>query len=141
MRGGVGASCGCGRGWRRRKTGKQTGGAPRGKLKFIFLKILNRKEIKKKGRKVISLYAGMAHAPPVPAPPGKPPFPLSSFSLRRRSFSLWCSNGNAHGRDSATATTSGRATRRRWWSDPGGSREDYGPSSPGGIKQRIMIVK
>ncbi|AQK98586.1 hypothetical protein ZEAMMB73_Zm00001d012013 [Zea mays] len=72
------------------------------------------------------IVAAAAPAPPVPAPPGKPPFPLSSFSLRRR---LWFSNGNAHGRDSATAATSSRATRRWWWSDPGGSREDYGSSS------------
>ncbi|XP_066309391.1 uncharacterized protein [Miscanthus floridulus] len=67
-----------------------------------------------------------APAPPVPAPPGKPPFPILSSSLRRGSSSWWFSNGNAHGRDS---TTSSRATRRRWWSDPDGSQEDYGSSS------------
>ncbi|XP_066314725.1 uncharacterized protein [Miscanthus floridulus] len=70
-----------------------------------------------------------APAPPVPAPPGKPPLPILSSSLRRGSSSWWFSNGNTHGRDSTTATTSSRATRRRWWSDPDGSQEDYGSSS------------
>ncbi|KAJ1284749.1 hypothetical protein BS78_03G229000 [Paspalum vaginatum] len=62
-----------------------------------------------------------------PAPPGQPPLPLSSSSLRRRCSSGWFSNtGNARERDVTTATTSSRAARRRWWSDPDANRQDYG---------------
>ena len=79
----------------------------------------------------VRLIVAAAPAPSVPAPPGKPPCPLSSSSLRRRCSSWWFSKGNAHGRDSTTATTSSRATRKRWWSDPDGSQKDYGLSSLG----------
>lgn len=74
----------------------------------------------------VRLLGAAAPAHPVPAPPGKVPLPLSS--LRRRCSSWWFSNGNAHERDSATASTSSRAARK-WWSDPEPSKQEYGYSS------------
>ncbi|RLN25467.1 uncharacterized protein C2845_PM07G18630 [Panicum miliaceum] len=76
----------------------------------------------------VRLLVAATPAPPVPAPPGKAPLPLSSSSLRRRSSSWWFSNGNARERDSATASTSSRAARRKWWSDPEPSQQEYGYS-------------
>jgi len=78
----------------------------------------------------VRLLVAAAPAPPVPAPPGKTPLPLSSASsLRRRYSSWWFSNGNARGRDGATASTSSRAARRKWWSDPEPNQQEYGYSS------------